>query len=135
NAPLERVTADILEFDRAVGVVLDFAARTPGTLVIVTADHETGGFSLVESRDDFTVQYTTRGHTAEMVPLFAFGPQASRFAGFMNNYAVGRTLFDIVRAWWVAPRPDVIAKTLRTGVRRSRPVHRPHRCRRSATAA
>ena len=99
NAPLERVTADILEFDRAVGVVLDFAARTPGTLVIVTADHETGGFSLVESRDDFTVQYTTRGHTAEMVPLFAFGPQASRFAGFMNNYEVGRTLFDIVRAW------------------------------------
>jgi alkaline phosphatase len=99
NAPLERVTADILEFDRAVGVALDFAARTPGTLVIVTADHETGGFSLVERGRDFELHYTTGGHTGALVPLFASGPQAHRLGGFRENYEIGRTLMEIVRGW------------------------------------
>jgi alkaline phosphatase len=97
NLPLERVTADILEFDRAVGVALDFADRTPGTLVIVTSDHETGGFSLVETGTDFRLEYATRGHTATLVPLFAAGPQAARFGGFRNNFEIGRTLMEIAR--------------------------------------
>lgn len=100
NQPLERVTADILEFDRAVAVALAFAERTPGTLVIVTADHETGGFTLPEQGpSDFELKYTTRGHSALIVPLFASGPQAERFGGFRPNYEIGRTLFDIVRGW------------------------------------
>jgi alkaline phosphatase len=99
NLPLERVTADILEFDRAVGVALDFARRTPGTLVIVTADHETGGFSLAERGTDFELRYTTTGHTGALVPLFAFGPHADRFGGFRENYEIGRTFLDIVRGW------------------------------------
>ncbi|MGH7447831.1 MAG: alkaline phosphatase, partial [Longimicrobiales bacterium] len=85
NLPLDRVTADILEFDRAVAVALEFARRTPGTLVIATADHETGGFSLVEAGNDFELKYTTGGHTAALVPLFAAGPQAARFGGFRDN--------------------------------------------------
>ena len=99
NQPLERITADVLEFDRAVGVALEFARRTPGTLVIVTGDHETGGVSLAETGTDFTLRYTTTGHTASLVPLFAFGPGAEAFGGFRQNYEIGRTLLDIVRAW------------------------------------
>jgi alkaline phosphatase len=99
NLPLERVTADILEFDRAVGVALEFAARTPGTLVIATADHETGGFSLVQAGEDFELEYATGGHTAALVPLFASGPQAERFGGFRDNTEIGRTLLEIVRGW------------------------------------
>lgn len=99
NEPLERVTADILEFDRAVAVALDFAERTPGTLVIVTADHETGGFSLVQAGQDFELKYTTGGHTAALVPLFAAGPQSDRFGGFRDNTEIGRALLDIVRGW------------------------------------
>ena len=99
NLPLERVTADILEFDRAVGVALEFARRTPGTLLIVTSDHETGGFSLVETGADFELKYTTRGHTGALVPLFAFGPRAERFGGFRENYEIGRTLMEIARGW------------------------------------
>jgi alkaline phosphatase len=38
---------DMLAFDAAVGVALDFARKTPGTLLIVTADHETGGMALI----------------------------------------------------------------------------------------
>jgi alkaline phosphatase len=99
NLPLERITADILEFDRAVAVVLDFASRTPGTLVIVTSDHETGGFSLVEAGADFELKYTTGGHSAAPVPLFAAGPRATRFGGFRENFEIGRTLLEIVRGW------------------------------------
>jgi alkaline phosphatase len=38
---------DTLAFDEAVGVALDFARMHPDTLVIVTADHETGGMALI----------------------------------------------------------------------------------------
>jgi alkaline phosphatase len=99
NAPLERVTADMLEFDRAVAVALDFAGRRPGTLVIVTADHETGGFSLVEAENDFELVYANRGHSAAMVPLFAIGPQSERFGGLRENHEIGQTLKEIVHAW------------------------------------
>lgn len=99
NAPLERITADILEFDRAVAVAHAFARRTPGTLVIVTGDHETGGVSLAETAGDFALRYTTTGHTASHVPLFAFGPGAEAFGGLRENYEIGRILFGIVRSW------------------------------------
>jgi len=99
NAPLERVTNDLLEFDRAVAVALDFARRTPGTLVVVTADHETGGFSLVESGNDFELRYANRGHTAAMVPIFAFGPQAERFGGLSENDEIGKLFWSIVDGW------------------------------------
>jgi alkaline phosphatase len=99
NVPLDRATADILEFDRAVGVALDFARRTPGTLVIVAADHETGGFSLAEVDRDFELTYATRGHTAALVPLFAEGPGAERFGGFRDNFEVGDLLLEIARGW------------------------------------
>lgn len=99
NAPLERITADMLEFDRAVGVALDFARRTPGTLVIAVGDHETGGLALVDAGAGVELKYTTRGHSAAMVPLFASGPAAERFGGVRENYQVGRTLLEIVRGW------------------------------------
>lgn len=99
NMPLDRVTADILEFDRAVAVALAFASRTPGTLVIATADHETGGLSLVEADNDFELEYTTGGHTAGLVPLFAAGAQARSFGGLRENTEIGRMLLEIVRNW------------------------------------
>lgn len=99
NAPFERVTNDLLEFDRAVAVALDFASRTPGTLVVVTTDHETGGFSLVESGNDFELRYANRGHTAAIVPIFAYGPQAERFGGLSENYEIGKLFWNIVDGW------------------------------------
>lgn len=99
NEPLERTTEDILEFDRAVRVALDFARRTPGTLLIVTADHETGGYSLAERGTDFELKYTTGGHSGALVPLFAYGPGADAFGGLRENYEIGRRLLEIVRGW------------------------------------
>lgn len=99
NEPLEVIADRIVEFDRGVGVALDFARRTPGTLLVVTSDHETGGLTLVGSGTDFRVEYSTGDHTGSLVPLFADGPRAAQFGGFRRNYEIGRMLFDIVREW------------------------------------
>lgn len=98
NYPLPDVAADMLEFDRTVAVALEFAARHPGTLVLVLADHETGGLTMPEEADT-TAAYSTRGHTPLLVPLFAAGPGAERFGGLQRNDEVGRTLMAIARGW------------------------------------
>ncbi|HUE96037.1 MAG TPA: alkaline phosphatase [Longimicrobiaceae bacterium] len=99
NAPIEVITDRILEFDRAVGVVLDFAQRTPGTLVIVTGDHDTAGIALVEAGIGTRLEYANTGHSAAPVPLFAEGPRAEQFGGYRENYEIGRMLMEIVRGW------------------------------------
>jgi alkaline phosphatase len=79
---------DMLDFDKTIGEVLEFAAADGKTLVIVTADHETGGMAV--SGGDLktgTVKgaFTSTGHTAVMVPIFAWGPGAQEFMGIMEN--------------------------------------------------
>lgn len=79
---------DMLDFDRAVGEVLEFAAADRQTLVIVTADHETGGMALAGG--DFKKgmvkgAFTSTDHTAVMVPIFSWGPGAQEFMGIMEN--------------------------------------------------
>jgi len=98
NAPLSEVVAEMVDFDEAVAVALDFAERTPGTLVLVVADHETGGLALRGVSGTLTAFYTTTGHTATMTPHFAWGPGAERFGGILDNHEIGRMLLEIVRA-------------------------------------
>jgi alkaline phosphatase len=97
NVPLAEMAAEMLDFDRAVAVALHYARRTPGTLLVVLSDHESGGMSIVERGDSALAVYTTGGHTATMVPLFAFGPGAERFGGIRRNDEVGRALMELVR--------------------------------------
>lgn len=70
-----------LLLDQAVKTALDFAMADGNTLVIVTADHETGGLT----RHDDGFKWTIRGHTAAAVPVYAFGPGAGLFSGSMDN--------------------------------------------------
>jgi alkaline phosphatase len=82
-----RVIAETLDFDRAVGAALDFAEKDGETLVIVTADHETGGFAIVQgsTRDSLQIDFTTKSHTATMIPVFAYGPGSELFHGVYDN--------------------------------------------------
>jgi alkaline phosphatase len=96
NATLPALTAEMVDFDRTVAVVLEFARQNPRTLVVVTADHETGGLSLAEDADTAKALYPTDYHTGEMVPLFAAGPGAERFGGIRDNAEVGRLLREAV---------------------------------------
>ena len=84
----EGVVDEVLDFDRAIKVALDFAERDGETLVVITADHETGGMTIMDgSYADSTIvaQFNTGGHTGTMVPIYSFGPCADQFTGIMEN--------------------------------------------------
>ena len=84
----EGVVDEVLDFDRAIRIALDFAERDGETLVVITADHETGGMTIMNgSYNDSTItaQFNTGGHTGTMVPIYSFGPQANQFTGIMEN--------------------------------------------------
>lgn len=79
---------ETIDFDKAIKAACEFAKKDGNTLVIVTADHETGGLALnTGSLKDKTIQaaYTTGHHTGIRVPIFAYGPGAEKFAGTMEN--------------------------------------------------
>jgi alkaline phosphatase len=84
----EGVVAEMIDFDRAVKISLDFAEKNGNTLVIVTGDHETGGMAIIGGDiSDGTVDavFGTDGHTSVMIPVFAFGPGADKFSGIYEN--------------------------------------------------
>jgi alkaline phosphatase len=82
------IVTEMLDFDRVVGNVLEFASKDKETLVVITADHETGGFSI--NGGDLSTglvegKFTTGGHTGVMVPVYSYGPKAELFSGIMEN--------------------------------------------------
>lgn len=93
-----RAVSEMLDFDAAIGAILRFAQKDGETLVIVTADHETGGMSLEQGNapDSLDIDFNTSYHTASMVPVFAYGPGAELFGGIYENtdiYVKMRELF------------------------------------------
>ena len=79
---------EMLDFDNTINKVLDFAEKDGNTLVIVTADHETGGLSMIDPNGRYTethFKFSTGSHSPLLVPLFAFGPGSENFSGIMEN--------------------------------------------------
>ncbi len=94
------VILETLDFDRAVGAALKFAVSNTETLIIVTADHETGGMTI--NNGDYktgmvVAKYTTGGHTGIAVPVFAFGPGAEQFTGFMENTDIAQKMMKLLK--------------------------------------
>ncbi|MEO1715005.1 MAG: alkaline phosphatase, partial [Bacteroidota bacterium] len=86
NQSVELMT-EMRDFERTIEKVLRFAERDGETLVIVTADHETGGLAINQGSKfkKLKIAWTSNGHTAAMVPVFAYGPQAELFQGIYEN--------------------------------------------------
>jgi len=85
------IISEMIDFDNTIGAVLDFAEQNGETLVVITADHETGGYAINGgSLSEGTVDgaFTTDYHTATMVPVFAFGPGSEAFSGTYQNTAI-----------------------------------------------
>lgn len=92
------VIEEVADFDRAIGEALKFAEKDGNTLVIVTADHETGGFAVKsgsEKEGYVKGQYTSKSHTATMVPVFAYGPGASNFRGIYENTDIFYKMLEV----------------------------------------
>jgi alkaline phosphatase len=87
--------AEMADFDVVVRRALEFAAQDGETLVIVTGDHECGGLALTQgaTRKDFSTTFSTRLHTAAMVPVYAYGPQAQLFSGIYENTAIYQKMY------------------------------------------
>ena len=86
----EYIISEMIDFDNAIGEVLKFADRDGETLVIVTADHETGGYAINpgSTMDTIVSGFTSDYHTAALIPVFAYGPGAELFAGIYENTAI-----------------------------------------------
>lgn len=92
---LPYIVTELLDFDKTVGEVLKFAANDKETLVIVTADHETGGLAITGGDIDkgkVEGKFTTTHHSGLVVPIMAFGPGADQFRGFMDNTDISKKI-------------------------------------------
>lgn len=94
----DAVVNEMLDFDNAIKVAFDFADKNPNTLVIITADHETGGMTLTGgdiSTGEVEATFTSSGHTSVMVPVFSYGRGAAEFAGIYQNTDIFNKLFNL----------------------------------------
>lgn len=96
-----------LQVDWAVKQAVEFARTNGETLVLVTADHETGGLNALLSRsrsNRLTLNYTTTSHTSTPVHLYAFGPGADLFSGVIDNTDIAKTIAHLWKLRLPAPR-------------------------------
>ena len=94
------LAAEMADFEEALRIILDFAKSDGHTLVVVTADHETGGLTLpggsVEQGAN-RMTFSTGSHTGVMVPVFSYGPGAERFSGIQQNTDIPRKIMKLLR--------------------------------------
>ena len=89
---------ELLDFNNTINVVLDFAKENPNTLVIVTADHETGGLSIIDPGGRYTkteFNFSNGSHSPLLVPIFALGPGADDFTGIMDNTDIMKKVLEL----------------------------------------
>ena len=94
----EKFLDSMLAFDEAVGVAMEYASAHQDVLILVTGDHETGGLQIhTELKPEMELVWATEAHTGEMVPIFASGPGAENFTGFMRGEDVGKKILRLLR--------------------------------------
>jgi alkaline phosphatase len=97
NTPM--IVSEMLDFDEVIGAVIRFADENPGTLVLITADHETGGVSIPQgdmSSNTVELAYHSDDHTGIMVPIFAYGAQADEFRSVYENTEVFHKIMKLL---------------------------------------
>lgn len=97
------ILSEMRDFDRAVAEAMDYADRHPGTLVVVTADHETGGLTMPSGKKDFTLsdsgieyRFGTTSHTGILVPVYLYGTGAERINGILDNTELADRLMRLL---------------------------------------
>ncbi len=94
------IISEMIDFDKAIGAALDFIENDKETLLIVTADHETGGFAINQGSTMDTIKgaFTSDYHTAALIPVFAKGPGAELFNGIYENTAIFDKMNELMSA-------------------------------------
>lgn len=94
------IVAETIDFDTAITEALIFADKNEGTLVIVTADHETSGFAIPQGnvkKHKIEGDFITNDHTATMVPIFSYGPHSQDFQGVYENNEVFNKILSLLK--------------------------------------
>ncbi len=94
------IVAETIDFDTAITQALAFADKNEGTLVIVTADHETSGFAIPQGNvkhHKIEGDFITIDHTATMVPIFSYGPHSQDFQGVYENNEVFHKILSVLK--------------------------------------
>ena len=81
------IISEMIDFDNVMEQVIAFSEDHPETLVIVTADHETGGLAINKgsTMDSLNLKFTSDYHTGQLIPVFSKGPGSDSFTGIYQN--------------------------------------------------
>ena len=100
NNDQEGMVEEMQEFDRTLRQLIAYINEHPKTLLVVTADHETGGTGInytgYESGKPRLI-FSTKGHTGTLVPVFAYGAGAEAFSGIMKNTDIPEKIEELIR--------------------------------------
>ena len=94
---------EMQDFMGAIEVAVEYAKSHDGTLVVVTADHETGGLSIVSADANFNLseqgveyRWTTNGHSGVMIPIYLYGAANECINGIVENSDIANTLKALI---------------------------------------
>ena len=103
---IEGILAETRDFEKAIHVAMDYADAHPGTLVVITSDHETSGLAIPSNKTDFTLpesgisyNFATSSHTGVMVPVYLYGTGADQINGIMENSELSQKLQRLIGLW------------------------------------
>lgn len=102
NNSTRTIVEEGIDFDRAVGEVMKYVDEHPNTLLVVTADHETGGVALPQgnvAEGIVELDYISNDHTGMMVPLFAYGAHSNAFQGVYENTEVFQKILSLIKKY------------------------------------
>ncbi|MCY0977227.1 alkaline phosphatase [Chryseobacterium wangxinyae] len=94
------IVTEGIDFDKAITKAVQFADQNPGTLIVITADHETGGFSIPHgSLQTSTIEgdFTTDDHSATLIPVFSYGPKSENFIGVYENNEIFDKILKVLK--------------------------------------
>lgn len=96
--------AEMQDFEKVIRLAVDFADTHPGTLVVVVADHETGGLSMPSGKSDFTLsesgidyRFSTGSHSAIRVPAYFYGTGSDQFKAMMDNTELANRIKELMK--------------------------------------
>jgi alkaline phosphatase len=98
----EGMVIEMKEFDCTLRQMIDYVNKHPETLLVVTADHETGGAGVYYNghtpgnEGPLRMKFSTSGHTGTVVPVFAYGAGAENFAGVMKNTDIPKKIDALI---------------------------------------
>ena len=103
NNDSEGMIEEMKEFDQTLKTLIAYVNKHPNTLLVVTADHETGGTGVtykshaINQPEGLHLNFSTKGHTGTVVPIFAYGAGAAKFSGIFQNRELPEMIEELIK--------------------------------------